>query len=90
MPNSNSGFLSRYLLPIFATANEPGLWTVSIGDRIVGTLVCEHGAWRLSWFSGADTRLTSYAGPINDDIEGLAEVLGLRLGARVSLDALPI
>lgn len=90
MPISANGFLSRFLLPILDSPNEPGLWTVSIRDRVVGSLICEHGTWRLSWFGDADTRLTSYAGPITGDIDALAEALGLRLGARVSLDALPV
>lgn len=90
MPSSAPGFLRRFLLPIFASPKEPELWTVSVGARVVGSLVCEDGTWRLSWFGDADTRLTSYAGPVGADIVGLAETLGARLGAPVSLDALPI
>ena len=90
MPSSANGFVSRFLLPIFTSPKEPGLWTVSVGDRVVGSLVCEDGTWRLSWFGDADTRLTSYAGPVGADIDGLAEALGRQLGALVSLDALPV
>ena len=89
MPSAH-GFLSRFLLPIFTGPNEPGLWTVSIRDRVVGSLICEYGTWRLSWFGDTDTRLTSYSGPITGDIDALAEALGLRLGSPVSLDALPV
>lgn len=90
MPSCTHGFLSRLLLPIFATPNECGLWTISTGDHVVGSLVCEHGTWRLSWFEEADTRLAGYTGPLGGDIDGLAEALGRRLGAPVSFDSLPV
>jgi hypothetical protein len=51
--------------------------------------VREGGRWRLSWFEGADRRLASYAGPVDDDLEGLAAALGARLGQPVELQSLP-
>ena len=48
----------------FLAAAEPALWTIACGGRIEGCLVREAGLWRLSWFDGADRRLTSYAGPV--------------------------
>ena len=90
MPSTVAAFLNRLLLPIFGGPDEPGLWTISIGCRVVGSLVREDGVWRLSWFGDADPRLTRYAGPISGDLDGLAEALGARIGAPVSLDALPI
>jgi len=38
-------------------AEEPPLWTVAAGGRIVGSLVRDADGWRLSWFAGADPRL---------------------------------
>ena len=58
--------------------------------RVVGSLVCQNGSWRLSWFNGADRRLTSYAGPLDGDVEVLAESLSARLGAPVRLESQPV
>lgn len=69
---------------------EPALWTISAAGRIVGSLVCEAGGWRLSWFPDADRRLVAYSGPVDGDIETLADLLSARLGAPVQLESLPI
>jgi hypothetical protein len=74
----------------FAAAEEPALWTVSAHGRVIGSLVCQDGTWRLSWFNGADRRLTSYAGPLDGDVEALAESLSTRLGAAVRLESQPV
>jgi len=52
-------------------------------------VVREGGRWRLSWFDDADRRLASYAGPVDDDLDGLAAALGARLGRPVELQSLP-
>jgi hypothetical protein len=83
-------FVARAARRIFATHEEPALWTVSAHGRVVGSLVCEAGAWRLSWFNGADRRLANYAGPMDGDVEALAETLSARLGAPVRLESLPV
>jgi hypothetical protein len=70
-------------------AEEPALWTIAAGGRIVGSLVRDADGWRLSWFAGADPRLVDYAGPVTGDVETLADVLGRRLGAPVELQSLP-
>jgi hypothetical protein len=75
---------------LFLAAGEPALWTVSAHGRVVGSLVCQDGAWRLSWFNGADCRLTSYGGPLDGDVEALAESLSARLGAPVRLESQPV
>jgi hypothetical protein len=67
---------------------EPALWTISTGRRVVGALVREDGRWRLSWFADADHRLTSYAGPVDGDLELLAAALEARLGRPVELQSL--
>jgi len=67
---------------------EPALWTIATRGRIEGCVVREAGLWRLSWFDGADVRLTSYAGPIGDDLDSLAAALEARLGRPVELQAL--
>ena len=61
-----------------------------LNGRVVGSLVCQNGSWRLSWFNGADRRLTSYAGPLGGDVEVLAESLSARLGAPVRLESQPV
>jgi hypothetical protein len=68
-------------------ADESALWTIAAGGRVEGCIVREQGRWRLSWFDGADGRLTSYAGPVGDDLEALAAALAARLGRPVELDA---
>jgi hypothetical protein len=78
---------TRFLL---GPPEEPALWTISAAGRIVGSLVCEAGGWRLSWFPGADRRLVAYGGPVDGDIEALADLLSARLGAPVQLESLPI
>lgn len=71
----------------FIFAGEPALWTVSAHGRVVGSLVCQGGAWRLAWFEDADRRLVAYAGPVDGNIEALAEALSRRLGAPVRLES---
>lgn len=73
-----------------AAYEEPALWTISANGHVVGSLVCEAGAWRISWFSGADPRLASYGGRVDGDVEALADVLSERLGAPVRLESLPV
>jgi len=75
---------------LFSPAHQPALWTVSTGHRVVGSLVCEAGRWRLAWFAGADPRLVNYAGPVDGDVEALAANLSTRLGAPVELESLPV
>jgi len=83
-------FVARATRLIFAAQDEPALWTVSVHGRVVGSLVCEAGAWRLSWFDGADGRLANYAGPLDGNVEALAEALSARLGQPVRLESLPV
>lgn len=74
----------------FLTGQEaPALWTTSAAGRVVGSLVCEAGGWRLSWFPGADRRLVAYRGPVDGNIEVLADLLSARLGVPVQLESLP-
>lgn len=74
---------------LFADRDEPGLWTISAHGRVVGSLVCEAGTWRLAWFNGADPRLAAYTGPVDGNVEALATALGARLGLPVRLESLP-
>ena len=83
-------FVARATRLIFAAQEEPALWTVSAHGRVVGSLVCQAGAWRLSWFNGADGRLATYGGPVDGNVEALAETLSARLGAPVRLESLPV
>ena len=85
-----TSLVARAARLIQAAQDEPSLWTISVHGRVVGSLVCEAGAWRLSWFNGADRRLTSYAGPLGGDVEALAESLSARLGAPVRLESQPV
>ena len=73
-----------------AVCEEPALWTVSAPGRVVGSLVCEAGVWRLCWFDDAPPRLATYAGRVNGDVDALAMVLTERLGAPVHLESLPV
>ena len=84
-----SDIVARATRLLFTDHDASALWTISVGGRVVGSLVCEAGAWRLSWFNGADQRLATYAGPVNGDVEVLAAALGARLGTPVRLEALP-
>ena len=72
----------------FVSAAEPALWTIATGGRVEGCVVREGGRWRLSWFDGADRRLTSYTGPVDGDLEALAATLQVRLGRPVELQSL--
>lgn len=85
-----SDIVARATRLLFTDHDGTALWTISAGGRVVGSLVCEAGAWRLSWFGGADERLVSYGGPVDGDVEALASALGLRVGAPVRLESLPI
>lgn len=84
-----SDIVARATRLLFTDHEGPSLWTISVGGRVVGSLVCEAAAWRLSWFNGADERLVTYAGPVTGDAEALAAALGARLGAPVRLESLP-
>ncbi|MBV8393395.1 MAG: hypothetical protein JOY81_09470 [Alphaproteobacteria bacterium] len=64
------------------------LWTISVRHRVVGSLACEAGQWRLAWFDGADPRLSAYAGRLDGDLEALARALGRRIGLPVWIDLL--
>jgi hypothetical protein len=77
------------MLTRFLAADEPALWTIASSGRIEGCLVREAGRWRLSWFDGADRRLTSYAGPVGGDVDALAAALEAQLGRPVELQSLP-
>ena len=83
-----SDIVARATRLLFTDRDEPALWTISVHGRVVGTLLCEAGRRRLTWFEGADRRLATYAGPL-DDVEALASALGLRLGLPVRLESLP-
>ena len=84
-----SDIVARATRLLFPDGDEPALWTISVGGRVVGSLVCEARNWRLSWFSGADERLATYAGPVDGNVEALADALGFRLGLPVRLESLP-
>ncbi|MGQ3296657.1 hypothetical protein [Reyranella sp.] len=85
-----STLVARAARLLQAAYEEPALWTISAQGRVVGTLMCEAGAWRLSWFDGAPPRLVNYAGPVDGDVEAIAIVLSERLGAPVRLESLPV
>jgi hypothetical protein len=70
-------------------AEEPAMWTISTGGRVVGSLIRDGDGWRLSWFAEADRRLVDYAGPVTGDLEALAVALGRRVRAPVELQSLP-
>lgn len=67
---------------------EHRLWTVSMRGRVIGSVICDAGAWRLAWFDGADRRLAGYAGPVDGDLEALAEALSRRAGQPVQFEQL--
>jgi hypothetical protein len=83
-----SDIVARATRLLFTDRDEPALWTILVRGRVVGTLLCEAGRRRLTWFEGADQRLAAYAGPL-EDVEALATALGLRLGHPVRLESLP-
>lgn len=83
-------FVARATRLFLTVQEEPALWTISVQGRVVGSLVCQGGLWRLSWFAGADRRLAAYAGPVDGDVEVLARALSARLGAPVSLESLSV
>jgi hypothetical protein len=83
-------FVARATRLIFAVQDEPALWAISVHGRVMGSLVCEAGNWRLSWFEGTDRRLANYAGPVDGDVDALAETLSARLGAPVRVESLPL
>jgi hypothetical protein len=85
-----STLVARAARLIQAAQEEPALWTISAQGRVVGSLVCEAGIWRLSWFDEAPPRLVNYAGRVDGDVEALAIVLTERLGAPVRLESLPV
>jgi len=68
--------------------DQIALWSIAAGGRVEGCVVREGGRWRLSGFDGADRRLASYAGPVDDDLESLASALAARLGRPVEVQAL--
>jgi hypothetical protein len=76
---------ARYVV---AGAGEQRLWSVSVRGRVVGSLVCDGGCWRLAWFDGADRRLVGHAGQLDGDLEALAETLSRRAGQPVQLEQL--
>jgi hypothetical protein len=82
--------LANKVARVLVRPHQPALWTISAGRRVVGSLVCEAGAWRLAWFAGADPRLATYAGPVTGDVEALAALLSARLGAPVELESQPV
>ncbi len=85
-----STLVARAARLIQAAYEEPALWTISAQGRVVGSLMCEAGAWRLSWFNDAPPRLVNYAGRADGDVETLAAVLSERLGTPVRLESLPV
>jgi hypothetical protein len=82
--------LAHKVARVLSRPPQAGLWTISAGRRVVGSLVCEAGQWRLAWFAGADPRLANYAGPLDGDVEALADQLSARLGAPVELESLTV
>jgi len=83
-------FVARATRLIFTVQEESALWTITVHGRVVGSLVCAAGLWRLSWFEGTDRRLANYAGPVDGNVDALAETLSARLGAPVRLESLPL
>ncbi len=83
-----STIVARAARLLFTDRDEPTLWTISVGGRVVGTLRCDAGVHRLVWFNGADPRLAAHAGPVDQDVDGLATALGARIGQPVHLELL--
>jgi hypothetical protein len=69
-------------------AEEPALWTVAAGSRVVGSRVRDADGWWLSRFAGADRRLVICADPASGDPEAFA-TLGRRLGTPVEPQSSP-
>lgn len=85
-----SNLVARAARLFQAAYEEPAIWTISAQGHVVGSLMCEAGIWRLSWFDEAPPRLVNYAGRVDGDVEALAIVLTERLGAPVRLESLPV
>jgi hypothetical protein len=83
-----SELVARAARFIVTAGDTSGLWVVSVRNRVVGSLVCEAGEWRLAWFEEVDPRLANYTGVVDGDVDALAETLSLRLGAPVRLESL--
>jgi len=90
MPSLANQFVARAARLILTVQDNPALWTISLHGRVVGSLICRAGAWRLAWFEGADRRLAGYVGPVDGDVEALAETLSARLGGPVHFESLPV
>ena len=80
--------VSRAARYVAGGLEEQRLWTVSVRGRVVGSLACDGGAWRLAWFDGADQRLAGYAGHLDGDLEALAGALSRRCGQPVQFEQL--
>ena len=75
-------FVTRAAKALFADREPSALWTISVGARIVGSVIKEGDTLHLTWFPGADPRLSACRGPVDDDAQALADMLARRLGAR--------
>jgi hypothetical protein len=75
-----SDLVTRAAKVLLAGTGPSALWTITVGDQIVGSVVHEGKAFRLAWFPGVDPRLAVYRG-------ALADALARRLGARDALAA---
>jgi hypothetical protein len=82
--------LNALVRRLFQDDRAPALWAIAVRGRVVGSMVRESGEVRLAWFDGADPRLCSYAGPVDDNTEALASRLSARLGIPVELDLLAV
>jgi hypothetical protein len=90
MSAPTQGLVSRAARFLFADGDEPALWAISVRGRVVGSLVCERGEWRLSWFNDADPRLDGLDSRAIGDTEILANALSTRLGAPVHIESLAV
>jgi hypothetical protein len=52
-----SDFVIRAAKAQFAGNETCELWTIAVNGRVVGSVVHEGDAFRLTWFPGADPRL---------------------------------